>query len=1122
MPVKLTSKQYRTIGIVIAVAAASLAIGVKYFWRAFPEAAIEFRVNRADSEPIASKFAAARGAKLAGYRHAAIFDYDGQAKVYLERTQGLERMNALTKGPVHLWRWSHRWFKPEQKEEYRVDVTPTGQVVGYDHEIPEDEPGANLDPDQVRSIAEDFLRNVMHRDLAGLEFVEKETEKRPARTDYSYTWKEKDVQLGDGSYRISVEVDGDQVAAYSEFVKVPDQWSRDYEKLRSRNVSAQLVDEVFMFILLGALVVVLLLRLRDRDAPVRMAVVFGLVAAALYFFGQLNNFGLEQFSYPTTDSYSSFMGNYLLSSVLGALGFGAAIFVIVAGAEPVYRENLPRLISFRRYLSWNGLRTRSFFMANVVGIGLTFFFFAYQTVFYLAANRLGAWAPAEVNYSDLLNTHFPWVWVLFVGFFPAISEEMTFRMFAIPFLRKYLRSLPLAIVLAAFIWGFGHAGYPNQPFYIRGLEVGIGGVIIGVIMLRFGVLATVIWHYSVDALYTAFLLLRSHNSYLMVSGGVTAGIMLIPLILALVVYLKTGTFVDEEPFTNAAEGVSRPPREEAVAQEVTPLAYRTLTTRRLTAAGILTAGFVALAFVPVQRFGKGIKISVGHQEATRVAEAYLKERHVDLRGYRHAAWLEDNLDPLAIRYMLERRTIRQTDQIYRQSTKLILWRVRFFRPLQKEEHLVMVDPSDGNVFAYWHTLDEDAPGATLTPDQAQALAEKAVVEHGYSLSDFELQDSQSLKRKARMDYTLIWQAKTGDPRNVGDDHYRLIVSIAGDQVTSFARRFKLPETWVRNERQTRMAKVILIAVAILLGAGFVGGLLILFVIRLKARQIAWRASAKVGVFVWLLVVLLELNALPMVFSRYPTYLSWNTFLLYISVSYFVVPLFFGLLGWIAVALATSFYPDAWRVFRSSDRRIWRRDALVAVALSLAAAAGLDRLGELFASRFHAIVPVDLSLVPSWFNTYLPGPEVFLTALRSAVMLAAAAALAIYIVRLGLARRAWWLALGLLLFLAVLGPSSAQSMREYFAGWVIHFVAVAVFAAIVTSWFRDNVLTYLAAAFCYGVAGAVVELLGEPQAFFRLNGVALAILSLIVLGWFFLSGNVKPVSSPPVESAGRPQ
>jgi membrane protease YdiL (CAAX protease family) len=252
------------------------------------------------------------------------------------------------------------------------------------------------------------------------------------------------------------------------------------------------VDEVFLILLLVAMLVILIRRLRDRDVPVRMSLAFGGVAAALYLLGQLNAFSLAQFGYQTTDSYSSFVTNYLWASLLDALGIGAAIFLLVAAAEPMYREGFPNQISLRRFFSWHGLRSRAFFIANVVGITLTFFFFAYQTVFYLAADKLGAWAPSDIPFTDLLNTRFPWVTVLFIGFFPAVSEEMVFRAFSIPFLRKLLRSLPLALILSAFIWGFGHAAYPNQPFFIRGLEVGLGGIVTGLIMLRFGIMATLI------------------------------------------------------------------------------------------------------------------------------------------------------------------------------------------------------------------------------------------------------------------------------------------------------------------------------------------------------------------------------------------------------------------------------------------------------------------------------------------------------------------------------------------------------------------------------------------------------------------------------------------------------
>src|SRR5581483_2067062 len=259
--------------------------------------------------------------------------------------------------------------------------------------------------------------------------------------------------------------------------------------------------------------------------PIRLSIAFGSVGAVLYFLGKLNTFSLEAFEYKTTDSYSSFMAGYIGLSALGAFGVGAAILFLVASGEPVYSESYPAHISLRRYFSWEGLRTRSFFMANVVGLTLTFFFFAYQTLFYLLADHFGAWAPADIPFTDLLNTRFPWVTVLFIGFLPAVTEELQFRAFAIPFLRKLFRSSVLPVVLAAFIWGFLHSAYPNQPFFIRGIEVGLGGILIGFVMLRFGILATLIWHYSVDAIYTAFLLLRSPNHYLMISGAVAAGLM---------------------------------------------------------------------------------------------------------------------------------------------------------------------------------------------------------------------------------------------------------------------------------------------------------------------------------------------------------------------------------------------------------------------------------------------------------------------------------------------------------------------------------------------------------------------------------------------------------------------
>jgi len=935
---------------------------------------------------------------------------------------------------------------------------------------------------------------------------------------------------------VEVDVNGDQVAAYHESVKVPDDWTRDYERLRSRNETTQWVDQGLFVLLAVFMLVILVQRIREHDVPVRMALGFGLVAAVLYFLGHLNDFSLEQFGYNTANPYSSFVTNYVLLGLLAAVGSGAGIFFLVASSEPVYRHAFPALPSLRGTLSWKGLRSRRFFMANVVGIGLTFLFFAYQTVFYLTANRLGAWSPAEVNYSDLLNTRIPWVWVLFIGFIPAVFEELMFRAFAIPFLKRVFRSLPLAIVLAAFIWGFGHAGYPNQPFFIRGLEVGLGGVLIGVVMLRFGVVATMIWHYSVDALYTAFLLLRSHNHYLMASGGISAGIMLVPLFLALIAYLRTGTFAEEESLTNAhaTAATTLGERPAAAAEAEVPLAYRPLSKFKLAWAAVLIVIFLALASVKTYEFGKGIKVSATRQDAFRLAGDFLKARQVDPSRYHRAAWLRENIDASAARYLFERKSIEDADRIYRRATRLLLWEVRYFQPLEKEEYTVLVDADGARVFAYNHVLDDNAPGASLPIAEARALAEKALEQEGYKPADFDLQEQQGEKKKAREDYTFVWQAKAGDPRNVDEARYRVQVNVAGDEVVSVSRFFKLPDDWLRRREAIRMSSIVLGAITGLLYVGFLGGALVILVQRIRSRQIPWRSTVAAGVALAVITALVAGNAAPTLDRLYSTSVPIWMFHLELAISLLIGALAVGLAGWVMVGLAISLYPDGWRLVQSASRRVWRRDALVAIAVAVSVEVGLDQVRNLLAERFHAWLPVSVNVAPDSFDAAWPAASYFLSGVEGSVLYAAVAAVIIYLVRFGLARREWWVWVLGLIFIISRGSTSSHSMGEFALRWGMGMLSAGAIIGIVALFYRDNILAYVATPFLGPVLTPLFALLSQPARFFVWNGVALAALSALVMAWLFLpgqGGEAQPAppsgfavdlsSGPPPESGGGP-
>src|SRR5690242_4557808 len=114
---RLNAADYRFIAICAALLAGTVWFSAKNFHRAFPEASIDFKVNRDEAQVQAAKVLAQQGYQVEGYRQAAQFAYDDDAKTFLEREAGLEQANRLMGSRVRLWQWSYRWFRPLQKEE---------------------------------------------------------------------------------------------------------------------------------------------------------------------------------------------------------------------------------------------------------------------------------------------------------------------------------------------------------------------------------------------------------------------------------------------------------------------------------------------------------------------------------------------------------------------------------------------------------------------------------------------------------------------------------------------------------------------------------------------------------------------------------------------------------------------------------------------------------------------------------------------------------------------------------------------------------------------------------------------------------------------------------------------
>src|SRR2546426_12575405 len=102
---KLTRADFRTIAVVVILGLIGLAVAIRYYWIAFPEASIDFKVSRPEIEQRARTFLQERGFDLGPYRQLTLFRYDDAAKTYLERELGLAEANRLMSSEINVWRW---------------------------------------------------------------------------------------------------------------------------------------------------------------------------------------------------------------------------------------------------------------------------------------------------------------------------------------------------------------------------------------------------------------------------------------------------------------------------------------------------------------------------------------------------------------------------------------------------------------------------------------------------------------------------------------------------------------------------------------------------------------------------------------------------------------------------------------------------------------------------------------------------------------------------------------------------------------------------------------------------------------------------------------------------------
>ena len=975
---KLNIKDKRLIIICILLSIVSLFITQRYFKSAFPEASINMDITNEEAKLKAKGFLANRGIDISGFMHAKRFGYQKESKIFLEYHLSAEEAGEILNN-TNGYYWRNRWFKPKHKEEVKVFYSTKGTLRTFIHQIPEDASGDSLTQGNALNAARFFLVGTIGIDIQDWELIESKTQKLENRWDHEFEWKEKSFDIKESNHILTVKVQGDEIGYYDEQIKVPETWNREYEKFRAKNNLLESIGFTGLFIAIIIIFIMILVRTRKKDIHWKTAFTWSGIIAVLLIINVFNNYPLQLYGYDTRDPFLTFLTSTILfECTLLPLVVALSIGILIAGSEPFYRDQYPHQLSFRHILTAQGIKSRSFFNSAIIGISFTFVTFAFQTTFYLISNKFGAWSPTEIPNLDRLGTYVPWVSVMLGGLMLAIFQESIARMFAIPFLQKYTKSTILAVLISSVLWGITQEGI-SQPFYLRGLELTVTGIMISWIFLRYGILATLIWSFSVDAVSSAMILLRSTNPYYFTTGIVSAGLVLLPLIYAIIAYRKNGGFISSTNLVNALDSEIYEENEETkkvIEQGKISVPYKQFSKNRIKiglSIGILGI-LLSFAISTSNKFDDPIYnytwLDKNRAEATEIAREYLISRGFDLDGYRSVATSQNRLSPGGIqtpvgRIALWENQLEIIDYVLEKTTKDTLrsflsekkfpamgWAVRFIKPETKREYRVWVS-AEGNEAGYPHfkeTLSDTAYLPFITKEEALNTVFKFAESTDIDLINMELAEEETKEKENRTDYIFKFKADANHKDNIAEARMYLTFEVHGNYVSEVKSEMKIPEAWKREFYQwTPYSTIRMFFVMIILIALPIIGIRYLLKL-INEKKPNWNLPLFFGVIVSILWLLEYINWADHLFF-YNTSKPIN---IYLFQQYFggaLMSLFFGICALIVTMIINLAWTNYFTAFKKENRKLYLQDAFVSMFCSIGLILIISTIYALF-TKFH--------------------------------------------------------------------------------------------------------------------------------------------------------------------------
>ncbi len=772
-------------------------------------------------------------------RAAASYLTDSQTNNYLSLQDKSNTLlnESIKNKSVHTSFWAVRLFISENIQENYYYFVPNGSQLGFELNIPQDKSLPNLSKAEAVALAQKKINtyHIQGINPANYQLKDYSEEKLPNRVDHILIFENTKQSLREAKLQITAVVSGDQISKLTPDVKLPENFSRDFAEMMSFNNTLGMIGNIIIVLGYGGIILFALYQgQKTQNLNWQGSLAMTGIITLFLSLNTMNLLPLLWFSaYQTTQSITLFLSNNFVDIIYQAINTLITLGPCLVAGEYLDRKTFPNHIhvwSWWHTESASSKETSFLILLAYIIFGITV---GYQSIFYLVAQSIpNVWIPTGPLFNpDFISTYVPSLYSFSLSLQAGTLEECLFR--AVPIasavligLRYKRLSLAIAIIipLQAILFGLAHSSYPQQPFYIRTLELFVPFLGYGFVYLKYGLVPCIIAHYLFDVYQFSMIIFNMNTNMIWIQQSICILWLLIPAIITIKAKIVNKVIVGQNIPERFLNKNWQPPT--ALMRKQIPMTKKQntslSTTDKISSALIcvLATGIMIFSWTHSLRLTAPLQMSKSQalKQAQQTAQGQFLDMSKKWTINQTAELINNNK---SIRFLTEHIGQSQLENLLRNPTIITdngnlnlkpflphyAWVIRYalFSGSQtdRSEELI-IDLSDHHT-AFDHNLSENVEGKSITEEQALKLSHNQLRQDFGDFKNFELiKQSSSVTTSNRVDWQLTFQFKT--PPQLENIKPRVDINISGDRITGKSNYLFIPEKW-QQAHQINLEKV---------------------------------------------------------------------------------------------------------------------------------------------------------------------------------------------------------------------------------------------------------------------------------------------------------------------------